>query len=203
MTLGKSYKGIILFFVLNSSAQVIKPVENLKKIDLVENKNIAFEEKQIDTNQIYLQNLIQAIEENNKLIETETKLKFSLPLENMDITSPYGYRIHPISGVYTHHNGVDLKANKQAVMAVLKSKVIKTGYDKRKGNYIILKSNLIIFKYYHLYTVIVKKNQIVEPGEIIGITGSTGYSTGEHLHFEILIDGEYVNPINVLIELNK
>ena len=103
------------------------------------------------------------------------------------ITSSFGYRIHPITGVNTLHSGVDYGTNNEKLptYAIESGKVVKTGYSNASGNYVYvnyprLSKNAL---YQHLDSISVKPNDVVSSETIIGYTGSTGQVTGIHLHF--------------------
>lgn len=116
------------------------------------------------------------------------------------LTSPYGYRTHPITGKYTFHNGVDLACSSGTPIYASKSGYITTAtYNYAYGNYVTINhmdgySTL----YGHMTYFVVSYGDYVEQGQIIGYVGSTGYSTGPHLHFTIYDDGSTVNPMNYI-----
>lgn len=123
------------------------------------------------------------------------------------LTSPFGYRKHPITGKTSFHKGIDLGAVKGSeVLAFDGGKVtgIKTncvegdgGCADGAGNYVkIDHGNGMITRYYHLSKVLVNEGQSVTIGQKIAEVGNTGSSTGPHLHFGVQVDGEYVNPEN-------
>ncbi|MDD6315393.1 MAG: M23 family metallopeptidase [Clostridia bacterium] len=119
-----------------------------------------------------------------------------LPLSGYRLTSPFGYRIHPISGNTTFHYGVDLAApTGTKVVAAAAGTVTETGYGSINGNYIkVSHADGFVTHYTHLQSILVKKGDGVAKGEQIGTVGSTGYSTGPHLHFEVRKDGKVVDP---------
>jgi murein DD-endopeptidase MepM/ murein hydrolase activator NlpD len=114
------------------------------------------------------------------------------------ISSPYGYRIHPISGRRQMHRGVDYAAPMGAAVGSTKAgTVIVRTYNSSYGNYIIVDhGNGIASLYAHLSGFAVKNGQTVGRGQTIGYIGSTGSSTGPHLHFEIRVNGVHKNPVN-------
>ncbi len=103
------------------------------------------------------------------------------------ITSPFGYRIHPITNVYTKHDGVDYGTNerKLPVYPLEDGVVVKTGYTSSNGNYVYINFKRLGYNalYQHLDKILVKEKEIVNQNTIIGYTGMTGASTGIHLHF--------------------
>jgi murein DD-endopeptidase MepM/ murein hydrolase activator NlpD len=124
-----------------------------------------------------------------------------LPLKHLQINSDFGYRIHPITGKYAMHAGVDLKARHDTVFAILDGYVKSTGYDNGLGINIRLVHGEVESIYGHLTRILVSASDSVTAGEPIGITGATGRVTGEHLHFSICYRHKYINPIKFLYEL--
>lgn len=116
------------------------------------------------------------------------------------ITSPYGYRIHPISGTKKFHSGIDIGASGGSpIVAADGGKVIlaSNGWNGGYGNYIIIShANGYTTRYAHCQALYVKEGQEVKKGETIAGVGTTGSSTGNHLHFEIRLNGETQNPSN-------
>ncbi len=118
------------------------------------------------------------------------------------ITSRYGYRTNPISGKYGLHTGVDIAAQEGTNIVAAYNGVIKdTGYGDKRGNYVLMlhpdgKQTL----YCHCSEVLVEEGTVIRAGEAIALVGSTGWSTGPHLHFEIRIDGKSTDPMNYIKE---
>lgn len=123
------------------------------------------------------------------------------PTTNFKVTSKYGYRHDPINGKWTGHNGVDLAAPKNTPIVATRSGVVTfCGYQEDgAGNYIWINHG-DGFKsiYMHMTRYIVKQGQYVEAGEIIGYVGTTGRSTGYHLHFGLKYNGSYVDPLKYI-----
>lgn len=116
------------------------------------------------------------------------------------LTSAYGYRIHPITGNYTFHNGVDLAAGQGTPIYATKSGTVTTAtYNYAYGYYVVI-NHLDGFSslYGHMTHYTVSVGDYVQRGEIIGYVGSTGYSTGPHLHFTIYYNGSTVNPMSYI-----
>lgn len=116
------------------------------------------------------------------------------------ITSKFGMRTHPITGVYKLHTGVDISGygiNKKPIRAANGGKVIKAGYNTGYGNYVVIDHGGGYSTLYgHATKLYVRAGQTVNRGDTIAIVGSTGYSTGAHLHFEIIKNGNYTNPLS-------
>ncbi len=114
------------------------------------------------------------------------------------VTSGFGYRIHPITGQYKLHTGVDINVGYGTpVYAADGGTVILAGWNGGYGNCIVIShGNGITTLYGHLSSIIVSSGQSVSQGQTIGYVGSTGNSTGPHLHWEVAVNGQQVNPLN-------
>jgi murein DD-endopeptidase MepM/ murein hydrolase activator NlpD len=125
---------------------------------------------------------------------------FIYPLAHFRLTSPFGWRNDPISGVRRHHAAVDLAApTGTPVKSAMDGKVSSIGYNSVYGNFIILSHDGGYQTLYaHLSAVMVAKGGRVVQGAKIGEVGSTGYSTGSHLHFGVYKNGRAVNPMELL-----
>lgn len=126
---------------------------------------------------------------------------FKFPLASYTkVTDDYGMRIHPTLGVEQFHNGVDFAAPKgTAIYAAYDGKVVAAAYSAAMGNYVMIDhgSNLYTI-YMHASALYVEKGDIVVRGETIAAVGSTGRSTGNHLHFSVRRNGAYETPWNYL-----
>ena len=118
----------------------------------------------------------------------------SYPLKKIKVTSPYGMRKDPFTGKFKMHYGIDLHARKVEVFAMFPGLVKKVGYDKRSGNYVILQHGDYTVSYCHLSKVLIKQGSYVCARTLVGISGNTGRSTGEHLHVTCKRNGRYINP---------
>lgn len=116
------------------------------------------------------------------------------------VTSEYGYRTHPISGVQRLHAGMDFGApSGTPIKAAERGKVIHSGWYQGYGNTVILDHGEGLSTLYaHASELIVSTGDPIRAGETVSLVGSTGYSTGPHLHFEVLENDEAVNPRNYL-----
>lgn len=115
---------------------------------------------------------------------------------NGEISSPFGFRINPVSGEKSFHTGIDIAADAGSpVKAAYYGMIIEADKDDVYGNYIrINHGNGIESFYAHCSKLLVKTGDIVNAGQIIARVGSTGWSTGPHLHFSLIIDDIYCNP---------
>ncbi len=127
----------------------------------------------------------------------------ALPLTPMLITSPYGFRNHPIKRVKDFHSGVDLAANRSIIYAVLAGKVISCGDHLILGKFIRIAHGEIQSAYGHLSFIFPRQGDWVKAGEPIGISGNSGRSTGEHLHFSILYQNRPIHPLKFLLQLQN
>lgn len=116
------------------------------------------------------------------------------------LTSKFGNRPNPFTGVKSYHTGIDMAAPmKTPIKASADGKVSVCGYSPVYGNYVIIThDNGYQTLYAHMYAATVKKGQFVTQGTKIGLLGSTGYSTGPHLHFSVYKNGKLINPFEVL-----
>lgn len=119
-----------------------------------------------------------------------------VPCSYTSITSPFGYRVSPTSGASTYHQGVDLDTGTGwSVVATRAGTVSFAGWGTAAGNYVKINHHDGFSSIYmHLSSIGVRAGQNVAAGQYIGATGSTGVSTGDHLHFGISLNGVYVNP---------
>lgn len=121
-------------------------------------------------------------------------LSVCYPLRNIKVTSPYGYRKDPFTGKRRFHGGIDLHARGEKALAMMAGTVVKVGQDKASGKYVTLRHGDFMVSYCHLSKILVAKGASVHPRDVVGITGSTGRSTGEHLHITCRLNGRSVNP---------
>lgn len=116
------------------------------------------------------------------------------------ISSRYGWRTDPFTGLRGFHNGLDIASSMgNSVRAAMEGRVSDTGYSPSFGNYILISHHSGYASFYgHLSAIKVRPGQAVALGQVIGLVGSTGYSTGPHLHFTVFKYGNTVNPANLL-----
>ena len=127
-------------------------------------------------------------------------VKWVIPCNYTRFSSPFGYRVHPVYGDWRFHYGVDLAASSGTpIVATRSGKVTLATYDWSAGYYVTVDhQDGFSSKYLHMTHYIVSPGQYVEQGQVIGYVGSTGTSTGPHLHFSILYNGSHVNPANYI-----
>lgn len=135
------------------------------------------------------------------IVTAESKGSLSAPLDGGVMSSPFGTRISPITGAGELHTGQDMsEACGTVVMAAAAGTVTFAGWHAYGGgNRVVVKhTNGLETTYNHLSAMDVTVGQVVDRGEAIARVGSTGASTGCHLHFEVLVDGKNVDPLGWL-----
>ncbi|MBQ8588464.1 MAG: M23 family metallopeptidase, partial [Clostridia bacterium] len=122
----------------------------------------------------------------------------SNPVEG-EVSMNFGKREHPITKEVKEHNGIDIKAPEGTdVVSSITGTVTDVGYDSEKGNYIVVENGNIKTLYAQLATTSVNKGDKITAKQSIGSVGKTGNATGAHLHFEVMVDGEYVDPQSLI-----
>jgi murein DD-endopeptidase MepM/ murein hydrolase activator NlpD len=129
-----------------------------------------------------------------------SKLPLTKPIPHAPITSRFGVRLDPFLGKPAMHTGVDFRAPRGYPARVTAGgTVVSAGYNGGYGNMVeIDHGNGITTRYGHLSKILVKPGQVVSKGTIIGRAGSTGRSTGPHLHYEVRIDGSAIDPMRYI-----
>lgn len=145
-------------------------------------------------------------EEIKKMASSSTTSKYTggtmqWPLPNYyTVTSYFGNRLHPVLKVYKMHTGVDIAGsgcNGKNVVAAADGKVITAGWISGYGYTVMIDhGGGVVTLYAHSQKLLVKVGDQVTKGQAIMLVGSTGYATGPHLHFEVRINGKYVNPLD-------
>ena len=125
--------------------------------------------------------------------QTINQFSLSSPLQNIDITSLFGYRQDPFTAKSKFHNGIDLRANYEPCYAMLDGTVDRIGFDKRSGNFITLRHGNYTVSYCHLSRIIVTKGMFVKAGTPIALTGNSGRSTALHLHLTVKYKRKAIN----------
>lgn len=168
--------------MLAAEAAAKKAVEEKQKQQEVQ-KNNASADSNVNTNDVYEGGV------------------FTWPCPSSHkITSGFGYRDKPAAGATSYHQGYDIGASAgAAIVAAADGVVTSTGYSSVLGNYVILSHGGGLFTIYeHCSAVLVSRGQSVSRGSTIAKVGSTGVSTGPHLHFGVQLNGKYVDPGNYL-----
>lgn len=189
-----------LFFSVNGYCQfnTVLQKKDIPKAEPVlattENKLIEEKEKAVVVNDALT---------TERLAYWKQRRYLSLPIDSMVITSHYGKRKDPFTGKIANHRGIDLKGNNDYVYSIMPGMVVKTGKNKGLGNYVEVRHGDFTSIYGHLYSVLVNAKQAVEAGQPIGISGSTGRSTGEHLHFQMEYKDKTIDPKPILDYINE
>lgn len=146
-----------------------------------------------------LDRIINSVNGSNADNNVQTESGFLRPISGR-ITSYYGYRVNPVTGEYKLHKGIDYAGDYGDSIKASKSGVVEySGWITGYGNTIILgHGNGVQTLYPHAQTLNVNYGDTVKQGDVIATVGSTGNSTGPHLHFEIRINGEAVDPLNYI-----
>ncbi len=118
------------------------------------------------------------------------------PVDFLHVASPFGYRIHPIYGDWRLHRGIDLAALEgEPIYATRSGKVCVALYDDISGNYVMIDhGDGFVTAYLHMLEFIVEDGDEVYAGQLIGYVGSTGASTGPHLHFAVYYNWDPIDP---------
>jgi len=118
------------------------------------------------------------------------------------VTSGFGPRVSPFTGQLAMHDGLDIgAAPNTSVQAPASGYVTSAGFDAKMGNVILVDHGYgIETEYGHLAKILVKQGQKVKRGDVIALVGSTGLSTGPHLHYMVKIKGQNVNPKNYILD---
>ena len=180
----KVYQGLISDNKQNVASYAAQIAAQEKEIEgiLQQNRdNISAREKDGDTVQV---------------MPTTGEYAWPLPVSGR-ITSTFGYRKAPTAGASSYHKGVDIAVNTGTnVLACKEGKVVTAAYSSSAGNYVAVYHGGGIYSYYmHCSQLKVSVGDHVEKGQVIARSGSTGISTGPHLHFAMYKSGNYVNPM--------
>ena len=181
---------IILLFVAHQAFPQFNSIEFRKELTSV--KVIKSTEFKQETKR----SEIHPLSKRELPFEKEEELVLaSLPLKDFSLTSEFGYRSDPFSGVPKFHRGIDLKTNRSKVLSMLQGTVLSVGNDPLLGIFVKVQHGNYESIFAHLFQSLVAVGDLVLPGTILGISGSTGRATGDHLHLSIKKGKEYVNPV--------
>lgn len=169
-------------------------VTEMSAVLVAQNTNMA---QQIDEKKTSMSELLSELEGRNNKRSVFPDL---WPTKGGTVSSPYGGRNGPIEGGYDWHPGVDIAVDfGEPVYASALGTVELAGWNGGYGRYVrIDHGNGYETAYGHMSAIAVAPGQSVRKGEIIGFVGSSGYSTGPHVHFEVFVDGQNVDPMYML-----
>ena len=127
-------------------------------------------------------------------------LTWLIPCNYRHVSSPYGWRVHPVYKDWRFHHGVDLSAPSGTPIVASRAGVVsRASYDSSSGYHVYINhQDGFSTRYLHMTHYIVKPGQWVAAGQVIGYVGSTGTSTGAHLHFSVYYNGASVNPADYI-----
>lgn len=164
--------------------------------------NISFEEKvKADILRSMNEKKIQRDLKDGKIDARPSNGEMMWPLKShFDISSPFGWRNAPIGSGGERHRGIDIPApSGTPVYSATDGEVISSGWNGSYGNAVMIKyTNNIVIVYGHNSSLVVRAGQKVSKGQVISLVGSTGNSTGPHLHFEVRYNGSPVDPLKYL-----
>lgn len=130
----------------------------------------------------------------------QARAQICLPLKKLSVTSPFGYRVNPVTGQYAFHNGIDLAADADTVYAVFAGRVT-IGYDTVSGIWLKISGGELQCCYAHLSQIFFLPGDTVEAGDAVAVSGASGRVTGPHLHFSLQYRGQYIDPLKFLYPL--
>jgi murein DD-endopeptidase MepM/ murein hydrolase activator NlpD len=172
---------------------------DLAKLDVMGllDKDLVRLEKAADFQEESFNNLKAFLADRKDLIE---RSPYRWPVHGF-ISSSFGTRIDPFTGQPSRHDAIDISAPKGTQVHVPADGIVTfTGWDTTLGNMVVVDHGYgVITRYGHNDTIVVKEGQRVKRGDVLTTVGSTGRSTGTHLHYEIRINDVAINPLNMII----
>ena len=194
-------------------AQDFNSVRKPKSLNSIRIRDTVAREVSSKTDTVYVATIDSNVFYQPTIATEPKKLKnslipFATPLVKLNKTSAYGYRVHPILRKWMFHSGVDLASRSDTVYSMLSGVVKDSGYSPTLGYYVRTEHSYgeIEILYAHLSEYHYRKGEIILAGAPLGITGSTGRSTGDHLHLSVYRNGHHVDPIPFMakiLEFNK
>ena len=193
------------------SVPVSRSLDRASIQDLTSFKNIDDKDADMDLEEIQEQDALSQVvntmksESSNLISEIEQELEYldclpDLPPVEGRLSSAFGYRRHPITGLRSFHYGIDITADRNVpVEAAGSGVVVFSGWSGGFGKVLIISHGYGYESVYaHNNALYVSQGDAVKKGDIISSVGNTGNSTGPHLHFEIRLDGEAIDPTGIL-----
>lgn len=177
-----------------SQEQVAEQLRKQRAFYEKSERQLASESSRLETQILEMENSHRKNAKGNMAVGSGN---MCMPLR-ASVTSPFGWRRHPIFGVRKFHTGVDLAGpNRSAIRAADSGNVLFTGWYGGYGKVVIVShGNGMATLYAHLSKAAVSVGDNVGKGDVIGYEGTTGFSTGPHLHFEVRVNGKPNNPLN-------
>ncbi len=188
----------------NAAAAELESLQNQKEELLDETKMTIrqlenyYDEMETASNEVASK--IRSLTSDSDTLYLGGEFVWPLPSSYTNVTSGYGNRMHPTLHVYKMHTGIDISApNGTNIYAAGDGTVIYAGWLSGYGNSVIVNhGGGVTTLYGHMSSIAASSGDVVSAGDTIGYVGSTGYSTGNHLHFEVRENGSHVNPWNYL-----
>ena len=187
---------------------VVYTVKNGDSLSSIANANNIKLEVLLDVNELFSETLtkgqqlfLPGVGLDQKTLQSRMGELFIIPIKaGFRWSSPYGWRADPFTGVRSFHTGTDMACPEGTpILAAMSGKISDVGTNRTYGNYIIINhGNGYQTLYAHMSKAIAKKGQWVSQGTKIGLVGTTGYSTGPHLHFMVYKNGNRIDPMTVL-----
>ena len=155
----------------------------------------------------YLEGAVEPVEQLGKLMESQGTLFSDIPsiwpLKGGigHVSMMFGQNVHPMTGNWYIHKGMDFATWRSGdpIIATANGRVVNATYDDSFGYYVIIQHKYGYYtRYAHMSSFIVKKGQMVSQGDVIGYVGASGVATGAHLHYEVHIGSEVVDPANFI-----
>lgn len=142
----------------------------------------------------HAQDITEDIDQDEVDYWVEQYYSVSYPMDKIVVTSRMGMRNDPFTGKRTYHNGLDLRADKQYVLAMFNGVIESVATDARAGNYMVINHGDYTVSYCHLSKALVREGTFVSAGEVVAVSGNSGRSKGPHLHITCRYKGKYINP---------
>lgn len=212
---GKEFKEVLSGTFTSLGLQSVMSDDNSLKddsdlaalFDVKDTNTVSNDIAELESLKNYLTDSMQPVQEMGKVLETQAAFVSDIP-SLWPIKGGYGYvtmgfgqNRHPFTGLWYIHTGMDLALGYAGspVLATADGQVVTVEYDSGWGNYIIIKHKHGFYtRYAHLQSFIVKRGENVQQGQVIGYLGNTGISTGPHLHYEVHIGADIVDPAQYL-----
>lgn len=185
----------------NVNPQIASPVPMMQIASLAQNASLDFQtlNEMVDSMEASMEQTLKKAENKRMTVDAYPN---HWPTRSKKLTSGFGYRKDPFTGRVAFHAGIDINGESgDAVFSAADGTVSDTGYDSRYGNFVVIDHlGGLQTVYMHLSKIEAKTGEVVVRGEKIGLLGSTGRSTGPHLHFQIMQKSEPVNPLKYLAQ---
>lgn len=189
---------ILFLFVVHQAYSQFNSLAFQKKLTAVKViRHIPYQPNAEKSDLKFISELIQPAKKERGVV-----LAFA-PLDDFFMTSNFGFRIDPFSKEYKFHRGIDLKTNRSKVYSMLHGKIVFVGNDPLLGNFVKVQHGKYESLYGHLSHILVSAEEKVLPGSVLGISGSTGKATGDHLHLTIKKGKDYINPALFIQMISK